>query len=67
MKKRIIIVLLLILGFNLQAQELNWIDDVDEAIAVSKKTNKPILQCKNNLNLQLPLPIKPKPKERPVS
>ena len=43
MKKRIIIVLLLILGFNLQAQELNWIDDVDEAIAVSKKTNKPIL------------------------
>ncbi len=42
--KKIFITLLLVLGsFAVQAQELKWYTDVNEAIAVSNKNKKPML------------------------
>lgn len=44
MNKKIVLIVLLVLGsFAVQAQELNWQTDVNKAIALSNKTKKPML------------------------
>lgn len=44
MNKKIVLIVLLVLGsFAVQAQELNWQTDVNKAITLSNKTKKPML------------------------
>lgn len=44
MNKKIVLIVLLVLGsFAVQAQELDWQTDVNKAIAISNKTKKPML------------------------
>lgn len=44
MNKKIVLIVLLVLGsFAVQAQELDWQTDVNKAIALSNKTKKPML------------------------
>ena len=43
MKKYILMLLFFLGGLHIQAQELKWYTDVQEAIAVSNKENKPMM------------------------
>jgi thioredoxin-related protein len=43
MKKTLLIVAFILGSFAIQAQELTWQTDVNKAISISNKTNKPLL------------------------
>ncbi|MFN8325413.1 MAG: thioredoxin family protein [Flavobacteriaceae bacterium] len=43
MKKKILILFLIVGTYNLEAQELKWYTDMNQAMKVSKKTKKPLM------------------------